>query len=385
MSRRLTPAIRVLICTLLMQFGAMVATSAQDACPFGTSEPFDGLVKALNEAKSCKVAAAKLNACAWGSSADIQFGNIVTGKCEQEFYTQLSPAGKRNYGDQMQMCAYEYARQDGTLYMSAAALCQVAVAVKFAADPLVGEQPEPRASFDCAKASSPLEKSICSDIQLGHADIILSRVYKEALAYRSDDGKVSERPALILNQRQWLQGIPTKCGLANPASARALSCLRNEFEERFSDLDGCMAGDSMMDCLNTPEDPKAPGSIPGSGPRASFDCEKPTTGLEIVICADAALGQLDIQLDKAYRDAEKSLGPAQHGALIASERQWLRSVAAFCPLGVIGGIPPLGARGCVIETYEHRITLLRSCPGKETSARVPCLNQPALIDTKPQP
>ncbi len=210
--------------------------------------------------------------------------------------------------------------------MSYAALCQVDVAAHFAADPLAASQPAPRASFDCANAKSPLEIAICSDISFGHADIVLSRVY--TLLRQSRFDKKEDRGALTQSEKRWLLSVPAKCGLsATPASQKSLNCLRNEFELRFTDLDSCAdspdCGRSSFEAAD--DHPVAAESA--SNARASFDCEAPSRPLELVICADAELGQSDIKLAQAYRDAGTTMTGVQHKQLIDSERQWLRYVS----------------------------------------------------------
>jgi uncharacterized protein len=340
---------------------------AQSDCDYGSDQAFDGLMKTLQTEKTCGAAAAKLNACAWGSSADAEFAPVVIQKCEKTFFNGLSAAGRKNYGDAMQMCAYEYAKQEGTIAISEAALCQVDVATRYAAHPAIAAQPEPRASFDCGVAHSILEKAICSDIRVGHADIVLSRVYPGLL--KSPDATEKDRLTLVQSEKNWLQSVPTSCHLAEPFSDVSLNCVRSTFEDRFTLLDSC-AG-PMSDCLaSIPED-----STPtDDAPRASFDCEKPATALEIVICADADLGQTDILLAQAYHDAGTEIGSAQHGEFVASERGWLRFVDRTCPLGAGGGIPPLLTRSCIRTAFETRIQQLQTCPKQPTEERISCLS-----------
>ncbi len=168
---------RRLTLVVLFSIYASILACAQEPCQFASDDAFDQLANSLSHAKSCDEAAKKMWDCAWGSSADTQFAPIVIGKCEKTFFDKLSPTAKKRYEDEMQLCAYEYARQGGTMFMSEAALCQVDVAKEFAAHPAAARKLPSRASFDCHKAKKPLEKAICSDIRLGHADIVLSRVY----------------------------------------------------------------------------------------------------------------------------------------------------------------------------------------------------------------
>lgn len=359
---------RRLLLIALLSIGTVVPACAQEPCKFFSEKAFDALVKSLLAAKSCKAAVARMHDCAWGSSADTQFAPIVVRKCERTFFDKLSPAAQKRYEDQMQLCAYEYSRQKGTMYMSAAALCQVDVAAHFAADPEAANQPERRASFDCRRAKTLLEKAVCSDVSVGRADIVLSRVYKGLLKSAHSEDK----SALEENENQWLQGIPSKCGLsAPPFSKQSLNCVRNEFELRFTALDSC-AG-PIRDCLQSTE---VPANVAQSiaSPRASFDCESPSTALEIAICADSHLGQMDIRLAQAYREAKVMMSGDQQGSLSDSERRWLRFVSRTCPLGAVGGIPSVIARSCVRTAFQTRIAQLKTCPHKDPQERVPCLN-----------
>lgn len=61
------------------------------------------------------------------------------------------------------------------------------------------------ASFDCAKATTKMEKLICSDAQLSQSDEELARAYSKAM-------KASADPAGIkMQQREWLSGVRKRC------------------------------------------------------------------------------------------------------------------------------------------------------------------------------
>lgn len=361
---------------VLLFIGTIVPVCAQEPCGFGSENAFDNLAKALSEAKSCQAAVARIHECAWGSSADTQLAPIVITKCERTFFDKLSAAAKKSYADEMQLCAYEYAGQEGTMYMSAAALCQVDVAAHYAADPVAASKLGARASFDCAGARTPLEKAICSDIKLGHADIVLSRVYSGLLKNANEKDKA----VLVQSERQWLQSVPAKCGLlAAPFSTQSLNCARNKFEFRFSVLDSCEEG--ITECLRV-ADAETNSESSDPAPRASFDCQAPSSALEIVICADAELGQIDIKLAQAYRDASTFMVGEQRRHLIGSEHRWIHFVSKSCPLGAVGGIPSAIARACVREAFQVRIEQLQTCSQKEPRERTPCLNDFRLSEKK---
>lgn len=372
---------RYLVLVAFLSMWANNVARAQEPCKYGSEDAFDALAKDLSQAESCSTAATKMRDCAWGSSADTQLAPIVIEKCEKTFFHSLSPAAQKRYGDEMQLCAYEYARQEGTMYMSAAALCQVDVAASFAADPVAAIKRSLRASFDCDKAQTPLETAICSDIRIGHADIVLSRVYAGML--KNSDKE--ERSALIQSEKQWLQSVPPKCALsAKPLLQKSLDCVREEFESRFTMLDSCQEKISV--CLQSyADDANRPANVPAlpaPSQRASFDCEAPSSALEIVICADAELGQTDIQLAQAYHDADTAMTAAQHKDLVDSERQWLRFVSRTCPLGAVGGIPSVLARSCVRSAFQTRIAQLQTCPQKKLQEQISCLKNFQLSEKK---
>lgn len=218
---------------------------ADEAC-FGSDA--EALANALEKAGSCRAAFAKFSACAWGSTADLSFGDIVVKACENEFLGRLSAAGKANYEAEAALCAYEHAHQDGTMYRSMEALCRAEVASRFAAAPALADQPRPRASFDCAKAKTPLESAICADPALGRADLVLSRVYKQAMGSLTP----AERDALNADERKWMAKVVADCKIAAAPGRPALACARAAFEARFTAIDDC-AGDEMMKCLAEPQ------------------------------------------------------------------------------------------------------------------------------------
>lgn len=69
-----------------------------------------------------------------------------------------------------------------------------------------GAVPDIVASFDCAKASSKVEKLICSDGNTANADSELADTYRAALS-RSND-----KPALKQAQRDWIAQVRNACG-----------------------------------------------------------------------------------------------------------------------------------------------------------------------------
>lgn len=369
-----------LILSILLA-AAQPAFAQDNSCARPGESGIEGLENLLREQKSCRAATALLRECRWGSSADTGFSAIVVSICEKEFYPRLSKADQIDYGERMQLCAYRYAGQQGTLHMSMAATCQSEVAERFA-DPNAAREPLGRASFNCSEADTALEKAICSDRKLGRADLVLAQSYREAVASLEADRQT--RGALIADQRRWLDRVARKCDLADgsgPFSAKSLACVRGAFEQRFALLDSCGEAGITVDCLAETADGAADAA--GSARRASFDCDKPSTPLEIAICADADLGQADIKLAAIYEKVRKiTAGEPDRKLLVESQRSWLAFVQGTCPLGAVGGIPPVLGRACVRSAFELRGKQLTACLSKPDIERKACLDDFKILEDK---
>lgn len=63
------------------------------------------------------------------------------------------------------------------------------------------------ASFDCAKAATPTEKTICADSALSNLDTKLQQAYKDATAAAAP----SSKPTLLTEQRHWNRYVRDVC------------------------------------------------------------------------------------------------------------------------------------------------------------------------------
>lgn len=79
------------------------------------------------------------------------------------------------------------------------------------------------ASFDCAKASTILEKLICSDKELNALDDALGKAYWNTL------DKATDRDALKSDQRAWLRSTLRPCGTDK-------ACLMPAYKKRIAAL-----------------------------------------------------------------------------------------------------------------------------------------------------
>jgi uncharacterized protein len=80
------------------------------------------------------------------------------------------------------------------------------------------------ASFDCAKASTPTEKTICADSVLSSLDTRLQQAYKDAMAAAAP----SSKPTLVTEQRHWNRYVRDVCTDG--------TCLTRAYEARIAML-----------------------------------------------------------------------------------------------------------------------------------------------------
>ena len=86
------------------------------------------------------------------------------------------------------------------------------------------------ASFDCQKASTWLEKAVCSNPELSKLDEEMAKAYHDALASLSPEGQKETRQY----QKQWLKEEPPTCKKDEPADS--VECLKDIYEKRIKQL-----------------------------------------------------------------------------------------------------------------------------------------------------
>jgi len=96
---------------------------------------------------------------------------------------------------------------------------------------------EGKPSFDCAKVSSVVEKTICASEDLSGKDRALAASYAKAQTMLSEDGKA----ALRGGQRQWIKMIRDLCDTSRkPKESEPTppaDCLARQYENRQTQLD----------------------------------------------------------------------------------------------------------------------------------------------------
>ena len=78
------------------------------------------------------------------------------------------------------------------------------------------------AGFDCSKASSFVEKTVCSDRELSNLDDLLATSYKRALS------KSSDLNSLKSQQREWIKQGRDQC--------KDIACIRAAYSKRLAEL-----------------------------------------------------------------------------------------------------------------------------------------------------
>ena len=119
-----------LVLGLVLTVGSGSAVAAAMECP-AKSTQMDDVIASLNEAKGCDAAMKVFEACQFGASGDVQFGEVVEKKCEADFLDKAKASKKQSYKGELGGCDRKYRNQSGTMYLSATAFCRAQVAQRY--------------------------------------------------------------------------------------------------------------------------------------------------------------------------------------------------------------------------------------------------------------
>jgi uncharacterized protein YecT (DUF1311 family) len=95
----------------------------------------------------------------------------------------------------------------------------------------------------------------------------------------------------------------------------------------------------------------------------SFDCAAASTALERAICENAALGQADIRLAKAFATALGGLTKEATAALRTDQREWLDFANRACTdsaMPMTEGDYDADGGACLVDVFTDRATLLEA-------------------------
>lgn len=96
--------------------------------------------------------------------------------------------------------------------------------------------------------------------------------------------------------------------------------------------------------------------------RASFPCEKASTGLEKSICHNQDIAKLDREMATVYKQALGEQGDVEQVVLQTDQRAWLRNLRKSCVLTPSEKPDALSeaTRTCIVENYRTRISDLQA-------------------------
>jgi len=116
---------------LIMMVILVSMNSYGGECPiaFGNDDYMDKVLTAIESKKSCTEENEITEACAMGSSMDVQFVNSALKQCTKR--VNRSATVKKAVYDASNLCTKKYARSSGTLAMSARAFCQLEVTMLY--------------------------------------------------------------------------------------------------------------------------------------------------------------------------------------------------------------------------------------------------------------
>ncbi|MGN6489693.1 MAG: DUF3298 domain-containing protein [Devosia sp.] len=210
------------------------------------------------------------------------------------------------------------------------------------------------ASFSCDRASTPVEKAICSNPELSRRDEVLAKAYATALGGLSDEA----RTAVQAGQRAWLDYAGLACTTdARPFSAPLTedqqACLGTVYRARIDDLaQSRMQGDwrfypvTRYDLVDDP-DPDAYQGVATkeiSSPRIDDDSEVAATFNQLMDDADDR-ARPDPQSED-YRTSDTTESTVVDG--VNTHRISLRTTSYWMGHGA--------AHGNYAITYAHYLT-----------------------------
>ena len=114
--------------------------------------------------------------------------------------------------------------------------------------------------------------------------------------------------------------------------------------------------------VQAPPEAASPSAAPNFS--TSFDCNKAASQVEILICSDSILAQLDAQMGQSYSQALKSLG--SDATLVDDQRRWLASRDTRCRFGTFQVI-----RACLIQMTTARVAGLTALAAVAPPAQKP--------------
>jgi uncharacterized protein YecT (DUF1311 family) len=103
-------------------------------------------------------------------------------------------------------------------------------------------------------------------------------------------------------------------------------------------------------------------------PRPSFDCAAAMQPVEVLICGDVELAELDAELGAAYTARLAGLAGDAQAVLRQEQRSWSGNRGAVCGVEAEPAIEVDDAIGCLMALYRARLDVLAPSAAKATSS-----------------
>jgi len=134
--------------------------ATESSCPEGLDDA-DKILAAIEGGGNCYVASGIAESCAYGSSLDVQFVAAATDVCGSGF--DVMPADVRAiYESLLDRCGAKFAEEEGTLYRSATAFCQLEITHLMATLYPEADASEPTVQWS---ASCPVESGDATQVE----------------------------------------------------------------------------------------------------------------------------------------------------------------------------------------------------------------------------
>ena len=114
--------------SLVLALGAAQAATME--CP-ARSTSMEDIIASLKQTKGCDAAMNLFEACKYGASGDVQFGEVVEKTCEADFLAKANASKKQAYKRELGVCDRKYRNKSGTMYISFTAFCRAEVAQRY--------------------------------------------------------------------------------------------------------------------------------------------------------------------------------------------------------------------------------------------------------------
>ena len=108
------------VSTILISLIVSTAYAGENQCPVGA----DAIIKKISEQEHCYFAAKIARECAWGSSIDVAMVGEAMQICMKDF-DSWKPSHKQSFESLANDCNEKYKDQQGTMYRSMNAHCQL--------------------------------------------------------------------------------------------------------------------------------------------------------------------------------------------------------------------------------------------------------------------